>query len=96
MGLLIAFVIIAIGALFIGAFGGVTAIRSHHFVASALGTIVAYYIFIGVPWALLIMEREGNWLRSFGEAYFALSKSLLLLGLLPLLITFGIAALIAR
>ena len=96
MGLLIALVFFAICALAIGAVGGVVAIRTHHLLASLVGTAICYYLLVGIPWALLIMLKEGNWLRSFGEAYFALSRSLLLLGLLPLLITFSISAMIER
>jgi hypothetical protein len=42
------------------------------------------------------MEKEGPWLRSFGEAFVALARSLMLAGLLPLLLTFGIAAWLSR
>jgi hypothetical protein len=45
---------------------------------------------------LLIMEKEGPWLASFGEAFVALARSLMLLGLVPLFLTFGIAAWLAR
>jgi hypothetical protein len=96
MGILIAIATIALGGLAIGATGGVIAIRTHQMAASVVGTIVCYFILIGIPWALLIMEKEGAWLSSFGEAFWALARSFMLVGLLPLFLTFGIAAWLAR
>lgn len=70
--------------------------RSRQFLLSAGGTVACYYLLVGIPWALLIMDQDGPWLRSFGEAFLALSRTLLLLGLIPLLITFALSAWLAR
>jgi hypothetical protein len=96
MGILIAFATIALGGLAIGIAGGVIAARTHQMIAPILGTVICYYILIGIPWTLLIMDKEGSWLPEFGGAFLALARSLMLLGLLPLFLTFGIAAWLAR
>ncbi len=96
MGILIAFLVIALGGFAIGIAGGVIASRTHQVLLSAGGTVVCYYLLAGIPWALLIMDHGGPWLRSFAEAFVALAKTLLLLGLLPLLITFALSAWLSR
>jgi hypothetical protein len=96
MGILIGIVTIALGGLAIGIAGGVIAARTHQMVAPIVGTLICYYIFIGIPWTLLIMEKEGSWFPAFGEAFLALARSLMLLGLVPLFLTFGITAWLAR
>lgn len=96
MGILIAIGTIALGGLAIGVTGGVIAARTHQLISPIVGTLISYYIFIGIPWTLLIMEKEGSWLPAFGEAFLALARSLMLLGLVPLFLTFGISAWLAR
>lgn len=96
MGMLVVMSAIALGAIIIGAAGGIIAGRSHQFVLPMAGTIVCYFILVGIPWAILIAEPGGDWLRSFSEAFVALARSLLPLGLVPLLILFAISAWIAR
>lgn len=96
MGILIGFATMAIGGIAIGVYGGATAMRTHQILLSLAGTIVAYFVLVGIPWALLLLEKETASLKSFFEAFFALSRSLLLLGLIPVLIAFGISAWMAR
>ncbi len=91
MGMLIAIALIVVGAFAIGIAGGIHAGRTHQLALPVVWTVAGYYVLIGVPWALLLMESDGNTLRSFGEAFVALARSLLLLGLIPLLITFAIS-----
>jgi len=95
MGMLIALLAIALGALVLGIVGGVIAGRTQLLIP-LFGTIASYYLFVGVPSALLIMVPGGEWLRSFAESFIALARSLLILGLVPLLIAFAVSAWIAR
>ncbi|MDP9140422.1 MAG: hypothetical protein M3O62_06465 [Pseudomonadota bacterium] len=89
--MLIAAAFIVVGALAIGIAGGIHAGRTHQLALPVIWTVGSYYVLIGTPWALLLMESDGNTLRAFAEAFVALAKSLLLLGLVPLLITFAIS-----
>lgn len=96
MGMLIAIATIVLGSLAIGVVGGIHAARGQQYLLSAAGTIGVYYVLVGVPWALLLMESGNASLRAFVEAYVAIAKTLLLLGLIPLLITFAISLAAAR
>lgn len=96
MGLLIAMVFIGVVALAIGIAGGIHAARTQQWLLSAVGTVGIYYLLIGIPGAWMLMESEGDRLQAFVEAFLALARTLLLLGLVPLLITFALAAMAAR
>jgi hypothetical protein len=91
MGMLIAVAFIVVGSLAIGIAGGIHAGRTQQLALPVFWTVGSYYVLIGTPWAWLLMESDGNALRAFGEAFLALARSLLLLGLIPLLITFAIS-----
>ena len=96
MGLLIAAVVIAIGALAIGVGGGIHAARTQQWLPAIAATVGSYYLLVGGAWAFFLMETDNRSLQAFLEAFWALAKSLLLLGLVPLLIAFGISAALAR
>lgn len=96
MGMLIAAVIIAAAGLLIGVLGGISAGQSQQVVMAAIRTVGAYYVLVGIPSAWLLMTDDGRWLDSFVEAYIAIARSLMLLGLVPLLVTFAISWLVAR
>ena len=97
MGMLIAVVLIGFGGFAIGSAGGAYAGRTHQWLLATAGTVGSYYLVVGIPWAWLIMESDSATpLRAFAEAFVALARTLLLLGLIPLAITFVISALIAR
>ena len=96
MGMLIAVVIIAFGGLAIGIAGGIHGARTQQWLLSVTGTVISYYLLVGIPWAWFIMNSDSNPIQAFLEAFWALAKTLLLLGLVPLLIAFAISAAISR
>lgn len=96
MGLLIAIATIVLGSLAIGIVGGIQAAKSQQLLLSAAGTVGAYYLLVGIPWAWFLMEADNRSLPAFIEIFATISKSLMLLGLIPLLVTFAIAFAAAR
>jgi hypothetical protein len=49
VGILIAIATIVLGGLAIGIAGGISAVRTNQFAASIAGTIVCYYVLVGIP-----------------------------------------------
>lgn len=96
MGLLIAIVVIALGALAIGVGGGIHAGRTQQWLPAVAATVGVYYVLVGGAWAWFLMDSDNRSLQAFLEAFWLLAKSLLLLGLIPLLIAFAISAALAR
>lgn len=96
MGMLIAVAVIALGGLAIGIAGGIYGARTQRWALAILGTVGSYYALVGGAWAFFLMESDNRSLTAFAEAFWALAKSLLLLGLVPLLIAFAISAAISR